>query len=133
MCHPQLRNLRSNHTTVLVSASMAGPRKYDLAGNFLGNFVEPGSGGLSGTEDMLFHPDGSVLVTGFANTAIKRYDGATGDYLPEILPAAILSTRPPRCHSARTADRHSMGTTQNKVVRFGLDGAFVDRFTDVGA
>ena len=41
-------------------------------------------GGLNGTEDILFHPDGSVLVTGFGNTTIKRYDGETGAFLGDF-------------------------------------------------
>ncbi|MBK8498256.1 MAG: hypothetical protein IPL52_05445 [Flavobacteriales bacterium] len=43
--------------------------RYSLDGTFLGEFIEQGAGGLFGPEDILFHPDGSVLVTGF-----RQYD-----------------------------------------------------------
>ncbi|MBK7338840.1 MAG: NHL repeat-containing protein [Saprospirales bacterium] len=125
---------QTTYTVLVSSRGESAVKEYDLAGNFLGNFVEPGSGGLSGTEDMLFHPDGSVLVTGFANTAIKRYDGATGDYLGNFTSGYSLNTP-----SKMSIGPDSLiyvtqwGTTQNKVVRFGLDGAFVDEFTSVGA
>ena len=52
--------------------------RYDANGNFLGEFITSGSGNLVGPEQVLFHPDGSVLVTGFGNGAIKRYDGVSG-------------------------------------------------------
>ena len=48
-------------------------QKYSAYGDYLWlYFVAPGTGGLNGTEDILFHPDGSVLVTGFGNTTIKK-------------------------------------------------------------
>lgn len=125
---------QTTYTVLVSSRGESAVKEYDLAGNFLGNFVEPGSGGLSGTEDMLFHPDGSVLVTGFANTAIKRYDGASGDYLGNFTSGYSLNTP-----SKMSIGPDSLiyvtqwGATQNKVVRFDLNGAFVDEFTSVGA
>ncbi len=62
---------------------------YDLNGNFIENFVEAGSGGLSFPQEVLWHPDGFLLVTGRGNTAIKKYDGTTGDYLGNFTSAYV--------------------------------------------
>lgn len=107
--------------------------RYSLDGTFLGEFIEQNDGGLMGPEDILFHPDGSVLVTGFGNTEIKRYDGVTGVFLNDFSFGYSLAT--PSKMSIGPDDLiyvTQWGATQNKVVRFGLDGAFVDEFTSVG-
>lgn len=106
--------------------------RYDASGNFLGEFIESGAGGLSGPEQVLFHPDGSVLVTGFGNSAIKRYDGITGDYLGDFSSGYALDVP-----SKMSIGPDSLiyvtqwGTVQQKVVRFDLDGSFVDEFTSI--
>ncbi|MCB0571787.1 MAG: T9SS type A sorting domain-containing protein [Phaeodactylibacter sp.] len=106
-------------------------KKYDEHGNYLGDFISPGSGGLIAPEDIVFHPDGTMLVTGAGNTAIKRYDGQTGAYMGNFSSGYVLQTP-----SKMSIGWDSMlyvtqwGTTQNKVVRFGLDGHFVDEFTE---
>ncbi|MCB0765217.1 MAG: NHL repeat-containing protein [Flavobacteriales bacterium] len=108
--------------------------QYDIDGNYLGEFIAANSGGLSGPEDVLFHPDGSVLVTGFNNSVIKRYDGLTGDFIGDFSTGYLLDTP-----SKMSIGPDSLiyvtqwGSTQRKVVRFDLDGAFVDEFTSVDA
>ena len=47
------------------------PSKYSAYGDYLGYLLAPGEGGLNGADLTFFHPDGSVLVTGFSNTTIK--------------------------------------------------------------
>ena len=106
--------------------------RYDASGNFLGEFISSGSGGLNGPEQVLFHPDGSVLVTGFANSVIKRYDGITGEFLGDFSTGYTLDTP-----SKMSIGPDSLiyvtqwGTVQKKVVRFDLDGDFVDEFTSI--
>ena len=65
-------------------------KKYDGEGNYLGNFIAPGSGGLVAPEDVLFHPDGTMLVTGAGNGYIKRYDGQTGSFLGNFSSGYLL-------------------------------------------
>jgi streptogramin lyase len=109
-------------------------KKYDMNGEYLGDFVASGSGGLTNTEDILFHPDGSTLVTGFGNSSVKQYDGSTGDYLGDFTSGYTLASP-----SKMSIGPDSLiyvtqwGTTQNKVARFTLDGAFQDEFTSIGA
>ncbi len=120
--------------TVYVSSRANNAVKtFETDGTYLGNFVSPGLGGLSGTEDILFHPDGRVLVTGFQNAAIKMYDGESGAYLGNFSSGYNLATP-----SKMSIGPDSLiyvtqwGATQNKVVRFNLEGDFVDEFTAVG-
>ena len=109
-------------------------KKYSAYGDYLGYFVAPGTGGLNGTEDILFHPDGSVLVTGFGNTTIKRYDGETGAFLGDFSSGYALATP-----SKMSIGPDSLiyvtqwDAVQNNIVRFDLDGNFVDEFTTEGA
>lgn len=105
-------------------------KKYNENGDYLGNFISPGAGGLLAPEDVLFHPDGSVLVTGAGNAFIKRYDGQTGLYLGNFSSGYSLEIP-----SKMSIGWDSLiyvtqwGTTQTKVVRFDLAGNFVDEFT----
>lgn len=121
------------YTVFVSSRGNSSVKTFDLDGNYLGNFVAPGYGGLSGTEDILFHPDGRILVSGFQNTAIKSYDGENGIYLGDFSSGYSLATP-----SKMSIGPDSLiyvtqwGTTQNKVVRFDLEGNFVDEFTSVG-
>jgi DNA-binding beta-propeller fold protein YncE len=109
-------------------------KKYDETGNYLEDFIPAGSGGLSNPEDILFHPDGSVLITGFSNQFIKRFDGITGNYLGNFSTGYNLAGP-----SKMSIGPDSLiyvtqwGESQNKVVRFGLDGEFIDEFTSIGA
>jgi WD40 repeat protein len=108
--------------------------RYDEAGTYLGDFISSGSGGLSEPEDILFHADGTVLVTGFNNTSIKRYNGLTGAYMGEFSSGYTLDGP-----SKMSIGPDSLiyvtqwGAVQNKVVRFDLLGNFVDEFTSIGA
>ncbi len=109
-------------------------KKYDQDGNYLEDFISSGSGGLTNPEDILFHPDGSVLITGFSNQYIKRYDGVTGNYMGNFSSGYNLAGP-----SKMSIGPDSLiyvtqwGETQNKVVRFNLEGEFVDEFTNIGA
>ncbi len=108
---------------------------YDLAtSDFIKNFVTAGSGGLSFPQEVVWHPDGFLLVTGRGNTAVKKYDGGTGAYLGDFTSGYLLDNP-----TKTTFWNDSLlyvsqwGTTKNKVVRFDLKtGAFVDEFTNVG-
>jgi WD40 repeat protein len=110
-------------------------KHYDLAtGNYLGDFVAQGSGGLSFPQEVLWHPDGFLLVTGRGNTAIKKYDGVTGAYLGNFTSGYVLDNP-----TKTTIWKDSLlyvspwGATKNKVVRFDFKtGVFVDEFTSVG-
>ena len=107
-------------------------KMYDTDGNFMSNFVEPGTGGLNTTEDILFHPDGTVLVSGFNNTSIKRYDGISGDYIEDFSSGYVLQS-PSKMEIGPDNLIYitQWGGNNVKTVRFDLSGNFVDEFTSI--
>jgi hypothetical protein len=57
--------------------------RYDeRTGDFLGEFIPAGSGGLGIPDGLLFGPDGNLYVGSLLTDSILRYDGITGDPLP---------------------------------------------------
>ncbi|MBL7684139.1 MAG: T9SS type A sorting domain-containing protein [Flavipsychrobacter sp.] len=112
------------------SRNTSSVQKYDINGNYLGDFIAGNSGGLREPQDILFHPDGSVLVTGVNNSTIKRYDGITGAFLGNFSTGYILSLPTKMCYGPDSLIYVTQwGADSDKVVRFNLQGAFVDEFT----
>ncbi len=103
-------------------------------GEYIKDFVAPGDGGLSNTQEIVFGPDGDAYVTGFGNTAIKKYDGQTGTYIEDFSKNYTLSS--PAKMTFRYEDSLiyvSQWGGNRKVVRFRMsDGEFVDEFTSIG-
>lgn len=99
----------------------------------MGDFVSPGLGGLSRTQDILFHPDGRVLVTGVDNTDIKTYD-ASGNYLGSFNSDYSLLGGPTKMVLGFDSLIYvsQWGLNNNEVVRFNLDGTFHSEFTNDG-
>ncbi len=105
----------------------------DATGALVKVFVSPGSGGLSLPQEVRWHPDGYLLVTGRGNTAIKKYNGTTGAYLGNFTNGYVLDN--PTKTTIRNGQVYvsQWGTVKNKVVRFDLQtGTFIDEFTSVG-
>lgn len=98
-------------------------------GDYLGDFIAPGSGGLQTTEDIIFHPDGSVLVSGYNSSAIKRYDGLTGAFLGDFSSGFALSNPSKMSIGPDSLIYITQWGGSQKVVRFDLNGNFVDEFT----
>jgi len=127
--------LAAAQTVFVTSRNTHEVKLYNLAtGAFVKNFVAAGSGGLSYPQEVVWHPDGFLLVSGRGNSAVKKYDGATGAYLGNFTTGYTLDNP-----TKMTVWRDSLlyisqwGATQNKVVRFDLKtGEFVDEFTSIG-
>lgn len=99
-------------------------------GAFLGNFVTPGSGGLDRPQEVFFHPvTRHLLVTGFVNSKIKMYDGETGAFISDFNTGYNLSSPTKMILGSDSL----IYVTQwgGKVVRFTLDGDFVDEFSSI--
>jgi sugar lactone lactonase YvrE len=57
--------------------------QYDeRTGEFLGEFISSGSGGLVLPNGLIFGPDGNLYVCSLGTNSILRFDGITGDPLP---------------------------------------------------
>ncbi len=108
--------------------------RYTMEGDFVEEFVEANSGGLSRPQEVLFHPEnGTLLVTGFNNQKIKQYDGTTGGFLGDFSKNYNLSNPTKMIIGSNNLIYVTQwGTSQNKVVRFDLDGNFVDEWSSVG-
>lgn len=108
---------------------------YDLQGNHLGEFVEGREGGLDRPQDLFFHPKtGELLVTGFNNNAIKAFDPVTGEFLRDFSKGRVL-TRPTKMKIGPDSLIYVTSWASgnfNKVMRFDLNGNFVDDFTSMG-
>lgn len=60
-------------------------RRYDLdTGEYLGDFVAPGSGGLNVPDGMDWGPDGNLYVSSSESNAILKFDGDDGQLLGEF-------------------------------------------------
>src|SRR6266567_3945270 len=55
-------------------------------GKLIGDFVAPGSGGLSGTHGLAFGPDGNLYVNNRYGHNILRYNGRTGAFIDVFVP-----------------------------------------------
>ncbi len=69
--------------TVGSGGNQNGVAEFDNSGNYLGNFIAIGSGGLSSPFCILFR-DNDVLVTGSSSDAAHRYD-LNGNYISDLI------------------------------------------------
>jgi hypothetical protein len=73
---------------LLVTAATGGNSdaiaEFDTAGNYLGNFVANGSGGLDSPFDVYGRPETDWLVSSIDNNLIKRYAWADGSYIADL-------------------------------------------------
>jgi len=126
--------LQAQQNIYISSRNTNAIKRFDLNGNFLGDFVKPGEGGLNRPQDLLFHPKtGHLLVTAINNGGIKEYDPQTGAYLGHFSSGYFLD-KPTKMRIGPDSLIYvsQWGVTQNKVVRFDLNGNFVDEFTSNG-
>src|SRR5437588_10263915 len=57
--------------------------RYDeRTGDFLGEFITSGSGGLINPSGLIFGPDGNLYVSSVDTHSIHRFDGVSGAPLP---------------------------------------------------
>jgi hypothetical protein len=72
--------------TVGSGANSNAVPEFDLGGNFLGNFIAIGAGGLNSPFCVLFRTN-DVLVTGSSSDAAHRYD-LNGNYISDLITGA---------------------------------------------
>lgn len=76
---PALAAQAQSYDLLVSSRGTNSVKRYDgTTGAYLDDFVAPGAGGLSVTQELLLAPDGSLLVTGRGTAAVQRYDIRTG-------------------------------------------------------
>lgn len=79
-------NYRNNNGNLVVTVASGGNSnsitEFDNAGNFLGQFIAAGAGGLNSPYDILFRTN-DVLVSASSSDALHRYD-LNGNYLDDF-------------------------------------------------
>jgi DNA-binding beta-propeller fold protein YncE len=104
-------------------------------GKLIGNFVAPGSGGLSGTHGLAFGPDGNLYVNSRYGNSVLRYDGRTGAFIDAFVPAGTggLDTNIGLVFGP-DGNLYVTCYYRNTVLRFdGTTGAFIDTFVPAGS
>lgn len=102
----------------------------EVTGELIGNFIAPGVGGLGDTQEMIINSEGNFLVTGFSNTAIKLYNGATGAFIRDFTSGYVLGAPAKTSIGPDNLLYVSQWTNNiNNVARFNIEtGAFVDEY-----
>lgn len=110
-------------------------KRYDGAtGFFIDDFVKANEAGLDRPQEIIWHPDGFMLVTGRGNSALMKFDRTTGAYIGAFTSGYNLDN-PTKTKLGPDGLLYvsQWGTVQNKVVRFNYQtGVFIDEFTSVG-
>ena len=102
---------------------------YDFEGNRQGAFASPGEGGIINPQDIIFHPDGFYLVTGFGNNRLKKFD-IDGTYL-EDWGDIIIAPSKMTLHTDNLIYITQWGTSGStaRVIKMDLDGNNLGPFT----
>lgn len=105
-------------------------KKYDPSGNYLGDFISPGSSPLNWPQDIVFiENDAVALVSGLNNNAIFRYDGVTGALIDTF---ASNISGPTRMKIGADGYLYVLEWSGgSRVMRYDLTGNFVDTFTNI--
>lgn len=110
---------------VTLGANGNAVAEFDGSGNFVGNFIDQGVGGLSNPRDILFRADGSVLVSG-VNETIREYD-ASGAFVSDFaMNPGSASIQLAEASNTNVYAAASLGTRRG-ILDFLADGTFVDR------
>jgi hypothetical protein len=83
-------NFRPNGNLVVANSDATNPdavAEFDQGGNYLGNFIANGSGGLDGPFDIIFRTS-DCLVSASSSDAVHRYD-LNGTYLDDFVSTTI--------------------------------------------
>ncbi|HKQ49403.1 MAG TPA: thrombospondin type 3 repeat-containing protein [Phycisphaerae bacterium] len=104
--------------------------RFDTAGNFVGNLVAPGAGGLSNPRAALVRGT-ELLVSGFGSDAIHRYDLATGAYIADFATVTDLASQMHTAANGNLLVANGSGD-QRGVVEFDAAGSLVGHHSPVG-
>jgi sugar lactone lactonase YvrE len=102
----------------------------DVTGQFLGDFISAGSGGLVSPDDLVFGPDGNLYISSGSGTSgqILRYNGQTGAFIDVFASGGGL-TRPYGIAFGPDGYLYVSSFLTDQILRYDAKtGAFVDVF-----
>ncbi|MDH5400465.1 MAG: hypothetical protein OEX02_20085 [Cyclobacteriaceae bacterium] len=100
-----------------------------VTGEYLGSFVGRNSNGLTTPRDILFGPDGHLLVVGKYNDAVKKFDIDSGTFISDFTHGFSLSEASKAAIGPDSMLYVGQGGLAGSVVRFNIQtGAFVDEY-----
>jgi len=106
--------------------------RYDgITGEYLGDFISQGYGGLDGPWGLTFGPDGHLYVASGETDNILRYNGKTGEFIDELVTSGSGNLHCPRTIMFGP-DRNLYVADEciNTIFRYdGQTGDFIDIFT----
>ncbi len=98
-------------------------------GDYLGDFVLGGSGGLSGPLEMVYGSDSSLYVVSRGTNSVKRYNGSTGAYLGDFVSSGGMAGMA----FGQDGNLYVSNDGTNSILRYnGTTGAFIDIFASGG-
>lgn len=109
-------------------------KRYDgETGAYKGDFIQPRSGGLDRTQDLLYGPDGNLYVSGFATSAVLKFDPITGVFIERFTSNRNIAEATKMAFHSDGMLYISQWAGDEKVLRFdAITGVYVDAFTSRG-
>jgi WD40 repeat protein len=102
----------------------------DITGQFLGDFITAGSGGLNSPDDLVYGPDGNLYISSGSNSSgqILRYNGQTGAFI-DVFASGGGMTRPYGIAFGPDGYLYVSSFLTDQILRYDAKtGAFVDVF-----
>jgi hypothetical protein len=78
---PEHLAIDSNDNIYVTNAGSRDLSQFDSSGNFLGQFISAGSGGLGQPGCLTFGPEGNIYICSSDTDQVFKYDGASGSFL----------------------------------------------------
>jgi len=118
---------RPNGNLVVAVASGANAHslaQFDSTGNYIGNFIANGSGGLNGPFGILFRTGDLLVSQSSAPTGVKQYD-LNGGYLAQWTTISTFPQQIIELQDGRIAVANFSGTGNTGIRLYQSDGTFI--------